>query len=748
MRPYFPLVAQTILKYKTRLDQNNLILKRYVHSSLHNFSFNQSLVKPVDNNIRFPLMNSSKLFKYTVMPHQNLWSSLKGQLLLKPPISCHSVCHLHSSPSSRCDIPQYLAGSISEVEIPEEEDEMENLENEMQDEIIEFLSSRAIVFEETDSSFVVECPTCRGTQGKHPNAQDIFVDKHTGYYVCPWCCGAGSWKELCEVLDARSDCLTQAQLDSVLETTLPITNASASVLAVTSYRSLDVSTLQRFGCRLTSDCSRLIVPVRRTLPLHQASIDNTQTVVGYYAVVLLQPDTKVVCRFLKGQASAWSSLNCLDRYTKDASPSTMVVVSHICEALYLAYLGIPAVTIPNNVVDWQHFPASRRYNKSDNSNDPTSSAGSSQTHHRSNSNRGSGTSAITPNVWGLGEDVQRVVMWLTSSNSLPQRFYAHLSRSNLTSSAVSPAGNAPLYFLKRNHLRERLQGDLLKLLSGKFITIRSVKDKIYQRITHKEEACGVPWRRFPELQAVLLGHRPGEVTVLSGPTGAGKTTFAAEYSLDLAIQGVPTLWASLEVSVMRLCEVLLQQFSGAPLPADEHQYETLLQHFEQLPLHFLDLHGQQDLEEVIQVVREGAVVLGGRHVIIDNLQFLVGCQENSQERWMVQDRAMASFRNFATQHCCHVTLIVHPRKLQPSEVLTMQSVGGSAKVTQEADNVLLLQVQGSKAASTKKAIEVVKNRYGGHLGVVPLKFDRESLTFSNCFKRSKDDRKKHSRKSS
>lgn len=49
---------------------------------------------------------------------------------------------------------------------------------------------------------------------------------------------------------------------------------------------------------------------------------------------------------------------------------------------------------------------------------------------------------------------------------------------------------------------------------------------------------GVKWKRFPTLNKILLGHRRGELTVLTGPTGSGKTTFMSEYSLDLAMQGV------------------------------------------------------------------------------------------------------------------------------------------------------------------------------------------------------------------
>lgn len=53
-----------------------------------------------------------------------------------------------------------------------------------------------------------------------------------------------------------------------------------------------------------------------------------------------------------------------------------------------------------------------------------------------------------------------------------------------------------------------------------------------------DKVDGVKWKRFPTLNKILKGHRRGELTVITGPTGSGKTTFMSEYSLDLACQGV------------------------------------------------------------------------------------------------------------------------------------------------------------------------------------------------------------------
>jgi hypothetical protein len=48
----------------------------------------------------------------------------------------------------------------------------------------------------------------------------------------------------------------------------------------------------------------------------------------------------------------------------------------------------------------------------------------------------------------------------------------------------------------------------------------------------------IQYKAFPPLQNLLLGLRLGELTVLSGATGVGKTTFVSQMSLDFAEQGV------------------------------------------------------------------------------------------------------------------------------------------------------------------------------------------------------------------
>nr|KAG5700365.1 hypothetical protein BaRGS_029617 [Batillaria attramentaria] len=98
-----------------------------------------------------------------------------------------------------------------------------------------------------------------------------------------------------------------------------------------------------------------------------------------------------------------------------------------------------------------------------------------------------------------------------------------------------------------------------------------------------------PWQRYTALNRLLKGHRRGELTVFTGPTGSGKTTFISDYSLDLCMQGVNTLWGSFEINNVRLGKMMLTQFAQMNMAKHLDQFDTWANRFEELPMFFHDL---------------------------------------------------------------------------------------------------------------------------------------------------------------
>ena len=240
---------------------------------------------------------------------------------------------------------------------------------------------------------------------------------------------------------------------------------------------------------------------------------------------------------------------------------------------------------------------------------------------------------------------------------------------------------------------------------------------------------GVKWRRFDQLNQTLKGFRRGEMTVITGRTGSGKTTFMSEYSLDLCDQGVSTLWGSFEVRNVRLVRMMLKQFSLIDLDVDLESFDKVSDKFSQLPLYFTTFHGTNSIENVLEAMAHAVYVHDIAHVIIDNIQFMIGSGSGNIDRFTKQDQCIELFRKFATLHNVHVSLVIHPRK-DLEEKLTIQSIFGGGKATQEADNVLLLQTEEMEGPIKRKSLEIVKNRYAGDLDTMPLIFSKPFLSFS------------------
>ena len=198
-----------------------------------------------------------------------------------------------------------------------------------------------------------------------------------------------------------------------------------------------------------------------------------------------------------------------------------------------------------------------------------------------------------------------------------------------------------------------------------------------------------------------------------------------QVSTDLAEQGIHTLWGSFEIKNTRLVHKLLQQYSRGQLPVkDETALSALCDRFDTLPLYFLKFHGGSDLDDVLDAMEYAVYVQDVQHIILDNLQFMISrksTHSKGMDKFEVQDLAMERFRQFATDLNVHLQLVVHPRKEEEASKLSMSSIYGSAKATQEADTVVILQSDGRR-----KYLEVKKNRYDGTLGYTPLHFDRAS----------------------
>ncbi|XP_074090005.1 twinkle mtDNA helicase [Macrotis lagotis] len=344
-----------------------------------------------------------------------------------------------------------------------------------------------------------------------------------------------------------------------------------------------------------------------------------------------------------------------------------------------------------------------------------------------------GLTCLPPTLLPYLEQFRRIVLWLGDDLRAWEAAKLFARKLNPKRCSLVRPGDQhprPLEALSQGLNLQKILRSALPAGHKSIVSFRQLREEVLGELSNVEQVAGVRWGRFPDLNRLLKGHRKGELTVFTGPTGSGKTTFISEYALDLCTQGVNTLWGSFEISNVRLARIMLTQFAMGRLEERLEEYDEWADQFEDLALYFMTFHGQQSIRTVVDTMQHAVYVYDICHVIIDNLQFMMGQEQFSSDRIAAQDYIVGAFRKFATDNNCHVTLVIHPRKEDGDKELQTASIFGSAKASQEADNVLILQDKKLATGPGKRYLQVAKNRFDGDVGIFPLEFNKSSLTFS------------------
>lgn len=259
--------------------------------------------------------------------------------------------------------------------------------------------------------------------------------------------------------------------------------------------------------------------------------------------------------------------------------------------------------------------------------------------------------------------------------------------------------------------------------NGRILTFADIEENVKKEFISSLNSHSVRLASLPKLGSIINGFRSGELTVFSGPTGAGKTTVLSQISLDYCMQGIKTLWGSFEIKNARLGQIMLQQLSRASTSQErfEEQFSRASLRIKQLPMYFLDFFGSTDLSMVVQAMYQAVRENGVQHIILDNLQFMLSDQHSFRfDKFELADRTVSTLRNFCNTLNAHVTIVIHPRKEDEGAALGLSSISGTAKATQEADNVIIIQKLYSGTF-----IDVKKNRFEGTLGRVKVRYNRD-----------------------
>lgn len=260
---------------------------------------------------------------------------------------------------------------------------------------------------------------------------------------------------------------------------------------------------------------------------------------------------------------------------------------------------------------------------------------------------------------------------------------------------------------------------------------------------------------FYELDKKIVGLFAGDLTVLSGLSASGKTSWLDCLALNVVNQGYKVAIWSGEMQDWRFQGWINQIAAGKNYTRKKQGYENLYYVpnnvadkintwlDDKLFLYNNDYGNrfQQLFNDVKELVEEKSVQL----VILDNLAAL-NIEDYDSDKYSNQTKFILDIKDYAKKKNIHIILVAHPRK--QNYFLRREGISGTADLSNIADNVILVHRVGKdfEARATEffgenqakeymqysTVIEVSKNR---QLGVTDfltgLYYEPESKRLKN-----------------
>jgi twinkle protein len=242
---------------------------------------------------------------------------------------------------------------------------------------------------------------------------------------------------------------------------------------------------------------------------------------------------------------------------------------------------------------------------------------------------------------------------------------------------------------------------------------------------------GIPtgWRSFDDL---LGGLRPNELSILTGETASGKTTWASHLGYIFSNKNHPVLIASFETKPLTILRKMVQMETGRPFfDLSKKEVEGSLRTISERPVYFIDIYGELGIKELKDSIYYAKRRYGIDLVILDHLHFFLR-YSGDQERQAI-DQALRDIKSWAMDLNIHVLLIVHPTKLTyDNKVVHLNDLKGSSGLKQIPDNVISIWRPRGDEQSNEIILYILKVRDdSGDEGKVILTFDKRSQSYSD-----------------
>lgn len=223
-------------------------------------------------------------------------------------------------------------------------------------------------------------------------------------------------------------------------------------------------------------------------------------------------------------------------------------------------------------------------------------------------------------------------------------------------------------------------------------------------------------------QAMKGGVREGDLVVICGQSGHGKTTVAQNITVNLSKQAFPCLWFSYEMMI----DNVYAKFKEMGI--DEEFFCAFA------PKKLLT----GNLEWVKKKIKEGVEEQATKFIFIDHIDFLAPVNsKNMDQKRMYLKQIAQELKSMAMDLKVCIFLIAHVKKVYGREI-EMQDIAESGGIYQLSDYVMAVNRKSKIETdqSSRKKIEtyqegsylkLLKNRYTGNLATFDFKLENNII---------------------
>lgn len=226
-----------------------------------------------------------------------------------------------------------------------------------------------------------------------------------------------------------------------------------------------------------------------------------------------------------------------------------------------------------------------------------------------------------------------------------------------------------------------------------------------------------------ELDQAIQGFCFGQLILITGRRGEGKSTFMSQMVLEAMEQGYSTLiysgeltdyhfkhWMDLQASGSEYLVKTINEYGDAEYSIPQNTQEAIDEWYRDKAYLYDNaaVNLEREQESLLETIEKTICTYGVRAVFVDNLMTAVS---GSEELYRSQAEFVKRLKLLAVKYNAVVVLVAHPKKTKES--LDNDAVSGASEITNLAD--VVISYSRSECEEYDSKITVLKNRLKGKL---------------------------------